>query len=333
MDVLVIADAYLPVAAVTEGTAALVEAGHQVNIQAWGPATAEELQEINLAVEQRGANAVELPVELQQQVRAADVVITQFAPIGTKLIESAPRLKYIGVMRGGVENVDQAAADARGVVVVNTPGRNARAVAEFTIGLIIAETRNIARTHAAMRQHVWLKDFPNAGQIRELENRVLGVIGAGAIGELVMRFAAAMGMKCQFYDPYRQASDHGVKVDDLARLMSSSDVVSIHSRLVPETHHLVSAEMLALMKPTAVLVNTARSGLVDEQALLVALQENRIMGAAIDTFDIEPLPADSPWLSLENVTITSHLAGTTLDAFSKTPRLLCMRLLSIWEKG
>ncbi len=217
--------------------------------------------------------------------------------------------------------------------VVNTPGRNARAVAEFTVGLIIGETRNIARTHAAMRRHVWLKDFPNSGQVRELEDRMLGVIGAGAIGEMVMRFMSGMDMQCQFYDPFRQASDYGSKVDDLGELMATSDVVSIHSRLGPDTHHLVSAEMLGLMKPTAVLVNTARSGLVDEQALVAALQAGRIMGAAIDTFDHEPLPADSPWLELENATITSHLAGSTLDAFSKTPRLLSQRLLAIWEKG
>lgn len=333
MQILVIADAFLPVSAVTEGTRALVEAGHEVDVQAWGPATAEELQEINLAVEQRGPNAVELPAELQDRVRAADVVITQFAPLGTELIASASRLKYIGVMRGGVENVDQAAAEQAGIQVVNTPGRNARAVAEFTIGMIIAETRNIARTHAAMRQHVWLKDFPNAGQIRELEDRLIGVIGAGAIGQLVMQFAVGLGMRCQFYDPYTQTSQYGTRVAELADLMATSDVVSIHSRLVPETHHLVSAEMLALMKPTAVLINTARSGLVDEAALLQALHERKIMGAAIDTFDIEPLPSDSPWLVLDNVTITSHLAGTTLDAFSKTPRLLCQRLLNIWEKG
>lgn len=325
-----IADPYIPADMLTEGMQALRDAGHEVNVISWKAAKSiEELQEINLLVEQQGANAYPLDAELQEQVRGAEAVITQFAPLGTALIEQAPRLKIIGVLRGGVENVDVSAAEAHGITVLNTPGRNARAVAEFAVGMILAETRNIARTHKALREGVWLKEFPNATAIPELESQKVGIVGAGNIGQLVMKFLGGMGVSCQFFDPYCEHSEWGTKVEKLEDLMATSDVISIHSRLVPSTHHLISRELLACMKPTAVLVNTARSGLVDEEALLDVLREGKICGAAIDTFELEPLPADSPWLSLENVTITPHLAGSTIDAFKKTPVMLSARILEL----
>lgn len=327
MKILAIADAYIPLDMLKPGTQALIEAGHDVVYAEWETSSIEKLQEVNLLVEQNGPNGIELPRDIAEQARDADIIITQFAPISADLIASCPNLTTIGVLRGGTENVDAEAAKNAGVTVLNTAGRNARAVAEFTVGMILSETRNIARTHAAMREHVWLKDFPNSGAIPELEGRTIGLVGAGAIGQLVMKFMSGMDAICQFYDPFQEDSEYGTKVDSLDELMESSDVVTIHSRLSPQTHHLVSRERLALMKPSAVLINTARSGLVDEAALLEALREGRIAGAAIDTFDDEPLPADSEWMKLDNVTITSHLAGTTLDAFVKTPKMLSRRLL------
>ncbi|WP_182353479.1 2-hydroxyacid dehydrogenase [Flaviflexus huanghaiensis] len=328
MKVLAIADAYIPLDMLRDGTGALVDAGHDVTYVEWETESIEKLQEVNLLVEQKGPNGLELPDSVAEKVRESDIVITQFAPIGAALIESSPNLKVIGVLRGGTENVDSAATQRAGITVLNTAGRNARAVAEFTVGLILAETRNIARTHAAMREHVWLKDFPNGDAIPELEGRTIGLVGAGAIGQLVMKFLAGMDARCRFYDPYQDTSEYGDKVDSLEELMSTSDIITIHSRLTPDNHLVVSRDMLALMQPHAVLVNTARSGLVDEEALLEALRERKIAGAAIDTFDIEPLPADSEWLTLDNVTITSHLAGSTRDAFVKTPRMLSERLLA-----
>lgn len=334
MKILAIADPYIPADMLEEGTSALREAGHGVDVVTWNAADSiERLQEINLLVEQHGPNAVPLDDDLSSLAQHVDVVITQFAPIGTQLVDAASNLKIIGVLRGGTENVDRQAAQARGIRVVNTPGRNARAVAEFAVGLILAETRNIARTHAAMMEHVWLKDFPNGEDIPELEGRTVGIVGAGAIGQLVMKFLTGMDATCVFYDPYCRSSPWGTKVEDLADLVAASDVLSIHSRLSADTHHLIDRDLLARMKPSAILVNTARSGLVDEEALLDCLEAGRIMGAAIDTFDREPLPADSRWLTLRNVTITSHLAGSTKDAFRKTPRMLSKRILTALEEG
>lgn len=328
MKIVAIADPYIPEPMLTEGLATLREAGHDVSVLAWeGADTIEKLQQINLDVEQHGPGGVDLPGPLQDAIRGAEVVITQFAPIGADLIGSCPDLKIIGVLRGGTENVDHEAARARGIPIINTPGRNARAVAEFTVGMILAETRNIARTHAKMMEGQWFKDFPNAGQVPELEGKTVGLVGAGNIGQLVMTFLSVFGVTCQYYDPYLDHCEHGTKVEDLDDLVSTSDIVAIHSRLTPENHHLIDARRIGLMKPSAVLINTARSGLVEEEALLDALEAGKIMGAAIDTFDVEPLPADSRWLTLDNVTITSHLAGTTRDAFVKTPIMLSARLL------
>lgn len=332
LKILAIADAFIPLDMLVDGTQALVDAGHEVTYAEWQTSSIEQLQEVNLQVEQNGPNGVDLPDEIAAQVRRSQVVITQFAPIGADLLSSSPDLKIVGVMRGGTENVDGEAAKMAGIEVVNTGGRNARAVAEFTVGLILSETRNIARTHAAMRNGVWLKDFPNEGVIPELEGRTVGLVGAGNIGQLVMKFLSGMDMTCMFYDPYLESSEYGTKVNNLEDLIEASDIVSLHSRLTPENHHLINSDLLARMKPSSILVNTARSGLVDEAALLEVLREGRIMGAAIDTFDIEPLPDDSEWTRLDNVTITSHLAGATRDAFVKTPKMLSEKLLGLLER-
>ncbi len=333
MKITAIADVYLPREMLEDGLAGLSEAGHDVTFLEWGPDTGEEIQEINLDIEQNGPNGYDLPEDIAAEVKDSDVVIIQFAPIGEALIQECDRLKVIGVLRGGMDNVDRVAAEAKGIQVVNTPGRNARAVAEFTVGMILAETRNIARTHAAMMQNVWLKEFPNSDDIPELEGKTLGVVGAGPIGDLVMKFMSALDMKCLFYDPYTDSSDYGIKVDTLEELAAASDVFSLHARLTEDNYHMVNQEILDLLKPSAVFVNMARSGLVDEQALIKTLRERKIAGAAIDTFDDEPLPADSPWLTLDNVTITSHIAGTTRAAFLKTPYILTERVLKALEQG
>lgn len=331
MKIYAIADALIDEKMVVAGLAPLAE-DHELEIGSWCTHSVEELQLINLKVEQDGANAVEISDDIVEKIGQADVVLTQFCPIGRTAIEAASNLKIIGVLRGGTENVDHDAAKERGIAVVNTPGRNAQAVAEFTVGLILAETRNIARTHTAMRDGIWLKDFPNAGQIPEIDGRTVGIVGAGEIGSLVMRFLTGMGAKCQFYDPMVDESPYGQKVDELAELVREADVLSLHARLSKETYHMISADLIRSMKPTAVFINTARSGLVDEEALIAALHDNSIMGAAIDTFDVEPLDDNSPWLELNNVTLTSHLAGSTVDAFRKSPLLILPRILQEIEK-
>ncbi|MEK4201622.1 2-hydroxyacid dehydrogenase [Cytobacillus sp. FSL K6-0265] len=331
MKCLAIADLFITKEMMEQGLNTLIDSGFELTIREWRHENLEALQKDNLAIEQQGSEVVCLPENLYDDIDQYDVIITQFAPIGQKVIEKATSLKLIGVLRGGVENIHINEAKARGVEVINTPGRNARSVAEFTVGMILSEIRNIARSHAALKQGDWRKDFSNVDFVPELEDRTIGIIGYGHIGQLVGKFLSGFDTRIIFYDPYFQGETAFEEVD-LETLLSDSDVVTLHGRLTEETKHLIRYEQLAMMKNTAVLINTARSGLVCEDDLIRALNEKQIAGAAIDTFDQEPLGEASPFVDLDNVTITAHLAGTTIDAFKNTPKKLGKLILQ-WKES
>lgn len=326
MKLLAIADNYIPPETMQAGLASLVEQGLEVTVRHWAHPTLVDLQQANLAIEQGGPDAVPLPDKLLANLAAFDIVVVQFAPLSRAFIEAATRLKVIAVVRGGTENVDVPCATERGIAVMNTPGRMARAVAECTVGMILAEMRNLARAHGRLMQGRWDRAFPNSDDIPELYRRTVGLVGYGAVGQLVARFLDGFGCRLLAFDPYFQGDPTPARLVDLPALLRESDVVSLHARLSPETKHLIGTKELALMKPTAILVNTARSGLVDETALVRALSERRILGAALDVFDIEPLPPDHPLLKLDNVTLAPHLAGSTRDAFRNSPMLMAGHL-------
>lgn len=323
---LALSDLYIPAPLMAEGLSSLEPLGVRLEVRRWEHANLVALQQANLAIERGGPEAQPLPPEVMQNLEGFEIVVVQFAPLPRPFIELAKDLKVIGVLRGGTENVDVAAATQRGIAVLNTPGRNARAVAECTLGLILAEIRNLARAHAALKQGQWRRAFPNSDAIPELYEKTVGLVGYGAVARLVAGYLEAFGSRILAYDPYYQGDPAPARLVDLETLLRQSDVVSLHARLTPETHHLIAAPQLALMKPTAVLVNTARSGLVDEVALAEALRQRRIMGAALDVFDQEPLPPDHPLLALDNVTLAPHLAGSTIDAFRNSPRLMAGHL-------
>jgi D-3-phosphoglycerate dehydrogenase len=326
MKLLVISDTYIPQPIMRAGFSALEPLGVRIEIRHWGHPTLIDLQQANLAIETGGPEAVPLPEEICRGVAGFDMLVTQFAPVPKSLLEAAVDVKVLGVLRGGTENVDVKYATSRGISVLNTPGRNARAVAECSMGMILSEIRNLARAHAHLKHRDWRRTFPNSDAIPELYQKTVGLVGYGAVGRLMAGYLNAFGSRILAFDPYCQGDPSPAALVDLPTLMKESDVVSIHARLTAESYHLIGEKELSLMKPTAILVNTARSGLVDEAALVRALSERRIMGAALDVFDVEPLPPDSPMLALDNVTITPHLAGSTIDAFLNSPRLLAGHL-------
>jgi D-3-phosphoglycerate dehydrogenase / 2-oxoglutarate reductase len=326
MKLVAISDHYIPHDIMKRGLASLEELGVDVKVRRWEHETLVELQEANLAVEQGGPDAVDLLPELFENLDDVEILVSQFTPIPTRMIEAATSLKVIGVLRGGVENIAVGLATKRGVSVLNTPGRNARAVAECTLGLILTEIRNLARSHACLMRGEWQREFANGMAIPELNEKTVGLVGYGAIGRLVAHYLEAFGSRILAFDPYCQGDAAPAELVDLPTLMKESDVVSLHARLSPETQHLIGAAELAMMKPTAILVNTARSGLIDEKALVEVLQQKKIMGAALDVFDEEPLPSGSPMLELDNVTITPHLAGSTIDAFLNSPKMMAGHL-------
>ena len=255
--------------------------------------------------------------EVVEFIGEAEILVTHLAPMSAAMFDRLPNLKMIAVSRGGPVNVDMSAARARGVRVVNTPGRNSSAVAEFTLGAILAETRKIRVGHEALRKGEWRGDLYRADTTgRELGEMTVGVIGYGKIGARVVKLLRAFGARILVCDPYVQLSADdagaGVQLVSFERLLVEADVVTLHARVTPETTQMMNAAAFARMKPDALFVNTARGPLCDYDALYAALTERRIAGAMLETFGVEPVPPDWPLLQLPNVTLTPHIAGASV---------------------
>lgn len=245
----------------------------------------------------------------------AEIAVTQMAPFTRKVFAAAPQLKLVSVCRGGPVNVDLAAATEAGVAVTFAPGRNAAAAAEFAVGLLLAAMRRISTSSAELLAGTWRGDYyayPNAGV--ELEGTTVGLVGYGAIGARVTKVLVAFGAKVLVSDPYadRAAVEAaGAELVELDDLLRRSFAVSLHARLTEETRNLIDAEKLALMPHGAVLVNSARGGLLDYAPLAEALRSGRLGALALDVYDVEPPPADWALRDAPNVIATPHLAGAS----------------------
>jgi D-3-phosphoglycerate dehydrogenase len=326
-----IGDLFIPYGKIRDGLAPLQALGVEIETFDWEPGGFEELQNVNLKVETKGSGAYDPPPQVYAAVTDADIIVTQFCTIPAKLIDACPKLKLIGVLRAGVENVDVGHATKRGALVMNTPGRNADAVADFTVGMIICEARNITRGFLGMKQGKWIRTYPNSGMIPDMPGKTVGIIGLGEIGRKVAKRLAGFDMRLLAYDPFVKEPPEGIRMIDLPTLMAESDFVTIHARLTPETKGLIGADLIRKMKPSAYLVNTSRSALVDEKALGAALRGKKIAGAALDVFDVEPPGADYPLVVLDNVTVTPHMAGGSNDAFYNSPKLLGAEIIKLLE--
>lgn len=257
------------------------------------------------------------PATLVAFIADAEILITHLAPVSRSMLARLPDLRLIGVSRGGPVNIDMRAARERGVQVVNAPGRNSSAVAEFTIGAILAETRLIRAGHEALRQGVWRGDLYRADVTgEELSELTVGIIGYGHIGTKVVRLLKPFGCRILVDDPYVELRPEdradGVLAVGLAELLERSDVVSLHARVTPETTGFIDRSAFARMKRGAYFINTARGPMVDYAALHEALASGHLRGAMLETFAEEPTPPDLPLLRLPNVTLTPHIAGASL---------------------
>jgi D-3-phosphoglycerate dehydrogenase len=258
------------------------------------------------------------PEELVARIQNDDlpIVVIEADFIFDEVLENANKLRFIGVCRASVNNVDLAAATKHGVLVVNTPARNAIAVAELTIGLMLSLARRIPEAHFLVRSGQWLDPVGPYITLRgvELTGKVVGIVGFGAVGSEVAKKLSAFGMEVLVYDPYvtsERIAYFGARRVDLVELMRKSDFVTIHCSISPETIGLIGAEEINLMKPTAYLVNTAGWEVVDGEALYHALEQKHIAGAAFDTYETHPLLPQSSLLKLENVVLTPHIGGAT----------------------
>jgi D-3-phosphoglycerate dehydrogenase / 2-oxoglutarate reductase len=259
---------------------------------------------------ERGANE---EAELIRRVGDADVVLSlrAYSHFTASVLYSCPSLRMISIWGTGTDNVDLEACRERGVSVTNTPGVNADSVAEHTMALVLAITRQITNMDRGVRAGTW----PRALLV-QLKGKTLGVLGLGSIGSRVATLGAAFGMRvlaASAGPDNGRAASIGARAVDIETLLRESDIVSVHFRLSAETKGSLNRERLSMMKPTAFLINTARGAIVDRDALFDALRNGGIAGAGLDVFHEEPIAADDPLLSLENVVFTPHNAGTTQE--------------------
>ena len=297
---------------------------HELVTVMYGSEDRIEMRDSFRIVEENGPDAYPYPTELDTLIEDADVLIVHICPVPASLIARGKKLRAILTNRGGLENVDIAAATARNIVVLNNPAHNSNAVAEMTVGVMIAEARNIARSHYAIKTGDWRENYSNFGNIWEIKGKTVGIIGFSNIGRLVVEKLSSFGCKMLVSDPFVNPEDeklkqYNCKLVDLPTLMKESDYVSLHARA---KGCIITREMLSLMKPTAIFINTARAYMVDYDALYELLRDKKILGAAIDVFPVEPLSENNPLLTLDNITLTSHRAGDTVNAYSDSPAML-----------
>ncbi|MBI3976713.1 MAG: 3-phosphoglycerate dehydrogenase [Chloroflexi bacterium] len=256
--------------------------------------------------------------ELAAALRDCDaVLITSRDAVTRAIIERAPKLKVICKLGARPDHVDYQAAGERGIRVLATPGSNADSVAEHAILLAMAVLRRLGQTCAHLKAGGWRDGVPLTF---ELTGKTVGLIGVGLVGGKVAEKLRGFRVRLLGLDPYvsaLRAAELGVELVDLEALLAAADVVSLHATLTPQTRHLIGEPQLRRMRPTAVLVNTARGALVDEAALIRALQEGWIAGAGLDVFEQEPLPASSPLAAMDHVVATPHSAAYTRETMDR----------------
>jgi D-3-phosphoglycerate dehydrogenase len=272
---------------------------------------------------ERPSDGIVSPAIMAEAVRGAQAIIIGIEPLDRSVLAQAPDLCVISKYGVGMDNIDVEATCSRDILLGWTPGANSNAVAELTLGLMFALARRIPQADQAL----------HAGRFErvrglELQGKVLGVIGLGRIGRLVAKAAVCLGLQVLAYDPYLIESPiPEATLVDLPRLYQEADVVSLHLPLNEQTRNMIDAKALRSMKPGALLINTARGGIVDEQALYDAIQSGRLGGAAIDCFSQEPA-SESPLLELEQVIGTPHIASHTQEASEAMGRMAAENVIA-----
>ena len=266
------------------------------------------------------------PTELASRLRrdGMAILVVEADFVFEEVFEATPDLSFLGVCRGGLDHVDVDAATRHGVLVVNTPGRNASAVAEHALGLMLALARHIPKAHRYLTSGEWQDPVEPYMTMRgvELAGRTLGVIGLGAIGRRLAAITSAVGMTVLAHDPYVTSPPRGITHTELDELLAQSDFVAISAPLSPETEGLIDARRLGLMKPSAYIVSLSAAAIVSEEALVAALRQRQIAGLAMDVFETHPISPNSPLLSLNNVVLTPHLGGATDETVARHSKMM-----------
>ena len=263
------------------------------------------------------------------------LIVRNRTQVDAALLERAPKLRVVGRLGVGLDNIDVAACAARGIEVIPATGANAQAVAEYVVCTAMLLLRGAYLSSAEVAAGKWPRGA--LGEGRETAGKMLGVVGFGGIGRRVAKLAQGLGMKVLATDPAIAADapvwrESGAAFRGLDDLLAESDAVTLHVPLVPETRHLLSAGRLARMKRGAVLINTARGGVIDEAALAEALAGGHLAGAALDVFETEPLPAGSPLAGAPNLVLTPHVAGVTRESNARVSTLIAEKVAQALTK-
>jgi len=262
--------------------------------------------------------------QLSELIQDCDGVILGVDPLTSKVLQNAPKLKAIAKYGVGVDNIDLQACEARNIPVSRTVGANSEAVADYAFALMLAVARKVISIDAACRKSDWGK-----ATTIDVFGKTLGLIGLGAIAKGVAARAKGFNMKVLAYDVFWDndyAKNASIQKAELNQIYKEADFISLHVPLTNETRLLIGETQLKLMKPTAIIINTARGGIIDENALLKALQNNTIYGAGIDAFEQEP-PTNKAWFELENIVIGSHCAASTFGATEQMGRMAVQNII------
>lgn len=260
-----------------------------------------------------GAEVVPAQCSSQEEVlqagREAHALISQYAPLTAWVIASLTRCRALGRYGIGVDNIDVAAATARGIAVINVPSYCEDEVSDHALALLLAVARRVCRYDREVKSGLW--DWKTGRPLHRLQGKTLGLLGFGKIARRLAEKAKALGLVPIAHDPYlpdQVFAQAGVRKCDLDALLRESDIISVHVPLTPETRHLLDARAVSTMKPGAILINTSRGPIVDEQALAAALRSGHLAGAGLDVMESEPPKADNPLLGLDRVVLTPHVA-------------------------
>jgi len=272
---------------------------------------------------------------LIEKAKKVDALATLLSEkMDAELFEAAPNVKIVAQLAVGFDNINVPEATKRGVYITNTPGVLTETTADFAWALLMAIARRVAEADRYVRNGQWKVGWhPGMMQGRDVYGATIGVVGAGRIGYAVAKRAKGFDMKILFYDvvPRPEMEGLGAKSVDLNTLMKESDFVSIHVPLMKETHHLINAENLKLMKKTAYLINNARGPVIDEKALFQVLKEGRIAGAGLDVFEQEPTPPDNPLLKLDNVVVAPHISSASYETRSRMAEMVAENLIAFFD--
>jgi glyoxylate reductase len=251
--------------------------------------------------------------------------------IDEELLDAAPRLKVVSQMAVGVDNIDVAACTRRGIPVGNTPGVLTETTADLAWALLMATARRVVEADAYTRSGAWKTWEPMGLLGPDVHGATLGILGLGAIGAAVARRAGGFGMRILYHSRHRKPeleAELGLEHHPMEEVLREADFVSLHTALTPETRHLIGARELALMKPTAILINTTRGPVVDQAALAAALGEGKIAAAGLDVFEKEPVPLDDPILGLPNVVALPHIGSASIATRGRMARMAADNLLA-----